>query len=67
MTLYQNGVFCNTDLGVGGGALGVYHSLKCEVMYPMAFGIIPVMVVPVEIEFHIGVLVYKGKKLGTVP
>ena len=29
-------------------------------MYPMAFGIIPIVVMPVEIEFHIGVLVYKG-------
>ena len=67
MAFYKNGVRCNADFGEGRAALGVYHSLKGEVMYPMALGIIPVVVMPVEIEFHIGVLVDKGKKLGTVP
>ena len=67
MTMNKNGICCNADLGEGGSTFCIYHSLKGEVMYPMAFCIIPIVVVPVEIEFHIGVLVYKGKKLGTVP
>ena len=57
MAMDKNGIIFKFYGGKGRGAIGFYHALKGEVMHSVSLHIIPLVVMSVEIELHVGVFV----------